>query len=67
MYSSLEAAGNPSVILHRIVGSRAYGTANENSDTDIRGKFLGESEVFDELFFVRIAGNSFEIESWKGN
>ena len=37
---NLDAAGNPSVIFRGIVGSRAYGTANANSDTDIRGIFI---------------------------
>ena len=31
---SLEAADNPHVLFRGIVGSRAYGTQNANSDTE---------------------------------
>ena len=39
-YQELEAADNPAVIFRGIVGSHAYGTANAQSDTDIRGVFV---------------------------
>ena len=37
---SLESADNPLVLFRGIVGSRAYGTQNANSDTDVRGIFV---------------------------
>ena len=37
---SLESLDCPSVIFRGIVGSRAYGTQNANSDTDVRGVFV---------------------------
>ena len=37
---SLEVADNPIVLFRGIVGSRAYGTQNANSDTDVRGIFI---------------------------
>ena len=46
---SLDAAGNPLVIFRGIVGSRAYGTANANSDTDIRGIFVVPSAEYVRL------------------
>ena len=46
---SLDAAGNPSVIFRGIVGSHAYGTANANSDTDIRGIFVVPSAEYVRL------------------
>ena len=46
---SLDAADNTSVIFRGIVGSRAYGTANANSDTDIRGVFVVPSAEYVRL------------------
>lgn len=46
---NLETDGNPSVIFRGIVGSRAYGTANANSDTDIRGIFVVPSAEYVRL------------------
>ena len=46
---SLDAAGNPLVIFRGSVGSRAYGTANANSDTDIRGIFVVPSAEYVRL------------------
>ena len=46
---SLEVDGNPLVIFRGIVGSRAYGTANANSDTDIRGIFVVPSAEYVRL------------------
>ena len=37
---SLEVSDNPIVLFRGIVGSRAYGTQNANSDTDVRGIFV---------------------------
>ena len=37
---SLEVADNPIVLFRGIVGSRAYGTQNANSDMDVRGIFV---------------------------
>ena len=39
-FQELEVADNPAVIFRGIVGSHAYGTANAQSDTDIRGVFV---------------------------
>lgn len=36
----LEIVNNPVVLFRGIVGSRAYGTQNVNSDTDVRGIFV---------------------------
>ena len=41
---SLESADNPLVLFRGIVGSRAYGTQNANSDTDVRGIFVVPSD-----------------------
>ena len=48
-FESLEVADNTSVIFRGIVGSRAYGTANANSDTDIRGVFVVPSAEYVRL------------------
>ena len=37
---SLESADNPLVLFRGIVGSRAYGTQNANSDYDVRGVYV---------------------------
>ena len=37
---NLETADNPAVIFRGVVGSHAYGTANAQSDTDVRGVFV---------------------------
>ena len=37
LLEELENVDNPAVIFRGIVGSHAYGTANAQSDTDIRG------------------------------
>ena len=42
---SLEVADNPIVLFRGIVGSRAYGTQNANSDTDVRGIFVVPSRL----------------------
>ncbi len=39
-FDILEGEKNPDVIFRGIVGSKAYGTANASSDTDIRGVFV---------------------------
>lgn len=48
-FEKLEAPGNPSVIFRGIVGSRAYGTANAQSDTDTRGVFVVPSMEYVRL------------------
>ena len=48
-FESLEEASNPSVIFRGIVGSRAYGTANAQSDTDTRGIFVVPSAEYVRL------------------
>ena len=40
LIENLEIADNPIVLFRGIVGSRAYGTQNANSDTDVRGIFV---------------------------
>ena len=40
-FESLEEESNPAVIFRGIVGSRAYGTSNAQSDVDTRGVFRG--------------------------
>ena len=46
---SLEVADNPVVLFWGIVGSRAYGTQNANSDTDVRGIFVAPSAAYARL------------------
>ena len=46
---SLESVDNPRVLFRGIVGSRAYGTQNEYSDTDIRGIFAVPSAEYARL------------------
>ena len=46
---SLESADNPLVLFRGIVGSRAYGTQNANSDTDVRGIFVVPSAEYARL------------------
>ena len=46
---SLEVADNPIVLFRGIVGSRAYGTQNANSDTDVRGIFAVPSVEYARL------------------
>lgn len=46
---SLESADNPRVLFRGITGSRAYGTQNANSDTDIRGIFVAPSAEYARL------------------
>lgn len=45
----LEAEDNPAVLFRGIVGSRAYGTQNANSDTDVRGVFVVPSAEYARL------------------
>ena len=45
----LESADNPLVLFRGIVGSRAYGTQNANSDTDVRGIFAVPSVEYARL------------------
>lgn len=45
----LESADNPLVLFRGIVGSRAYGTQNANSDTDVRGIFVVPSAEYAQL------------------
>ena len=40
----LESADNSLVLFRGIVGIRAYGTQNANSDTDVRGIFVVPSD-----------------------
>ncbi len=47
--NDLENDANPGVIFRGIVGSRAYGTANAQSDTDIRGVFTMPSAAYVRL------------------
>ena len=49
VFEQLEASDNPSVIFRGIVGSRAYGTANAQSDTDTRGIFVVPSREYVRL------------------
>lgn len=46
---SLEIADNPVVLFRGIVGSRAYGTQDANSDTDVRGIFVAPSAAYARL------------------
>lgn len=46
---SLEIADNPVVLFRGIVGRRAYGTQNANSDTDVRGIFVVPSAAYARL------------------
>ena len=46
---SLEVADNPIVLFRGIVGSRAYGTQNANSDMDICGIFVVPSTEYARL------------------
>ena len=46
---SLEVADNPIVLFRGIVGSRAYGTQNANSDMDVRGIFVVPSAEYARL------------------
>lgn len=39
-FEELVKEGNPAVIFRGVVGSHAYGTANEGSDVDTRGLFV---------------------------
>ncbi len=48
-YHELTLPDNPAVIFRGIVGSRAYGTANAQSDTDIRGIFTVPSREYVRL------------------
>ena len=48
-FASLDATDNPAVIFRGIVGSRAYGTANAQSDTDTRGVFVVPSVEYVRL------------------
>ena len=45
----LENPSNSAVIFRGIVGSRAYGTQNANSDTDVRGIFVVPSAEYARL------------------
>ena len=45
----LESADNPLVLFRGIVGSRAYGTQNANSDTDVHGIFVVPSAEYARL------------------
>ena len=59
LIESLEIADNPIVLFRGIVGSRAYGTQNANSDTDVRGIFVVPSaEYAHETRTVRYASRS---------
>ncbi len=49
VFEQLEARDNPSVIFRGIVGSRAYGTSNAQSDTDTRGVFVVPSAEYVRL------------------
>ena len=46
---SLESADNPIVLFRGIVGSRAYGTQNANSDRNVRGIFVVPSTEYARL------------------
>ena len=46
---SLEVADNPIVLFRGVVGSRAYGTQNANSDMDVRGIFVVPSAEYARL------------------
>ncbi len=48
-FEEFEDLENPSVIFRGIVGSRAYGTANAQSDTDTRGIFVVPSMEYVRL------------------
>lgn len=48
-YTFIAAADNPAVIFRGIVGSHAYGTANAQSDTDMRGVFVVPSYEYVRL------------------
>ena len=48
LIESLEIADNPIVLFRGVVGSRAYGTQNANSDTDVRGIFVVPSAEGDK-------------------
>ena len=45
LIENLEITDNPIVLFRGIVGSRAYGTQNANSDTDVRGIFVVPSRL----------------------
>jgi hypothetical protein len=49
LIENLEIADNPVVLFRGIVGSRAYGTQNANSDTDVRGIFVVPSAEYARL------------------
>lgn len=49
LMESLEIADNPVVLFRGIVGSRAYGTQDANSDTDVRGIFVVPSAAYARL------------------
>ncbi len=49
LIDSLEVADNPIVMFRGIVGSRACGTQNANSDTDVRGIFVLPSAEYARL------------------
>lgn len=49
LMESLEIADNPIVLFRGIVGSRAYGTQDANSDTDVRGIFVVPSAAYARL------------------
>ena len=49
LIENLEIADNPVVLFRGIVGSRAYGTQNANSDTDVRGIFVVPSSEYARL------------------
>ena len=48
-FDELESPGNSLVIFRGVVGSRAYGTANAQSDTDMRGIFVVPSAEYVRL------------------
>ena len=48
-FEQLDRDSNPSVIFRGIAGSRAYGTATPESDTDIRGVFVVPSAEYVRL------------------
>ncbi len=48
-FGQLDGSENPAVIFRGIVGSRAYGTATPESDTDLRGVFVVPSAEYVSL------------------
>ena len=48
-FEQLDGSDNPAVIFRGIVGSRAYGTATPESDTDLRGVFVVPSAEYVSL------------------